>query len=417
MKRLLKVTAMTGLLTLFKMLLGFIIAKVIAVYTGPSGLAMLGQVQSMVNSLNGIVNAPVGAGVVRYTAENHSKGFEECAPWWSASLQWVLIITLIIVPTGLVLSNYLADWLFQDRSFSWVIIVTVCVLPLSATGTLFNSVINGQKLYRRYIVLGFISVFVSACTMVTLIVMGNVSGALFAAAIQSSIVGVVMLLANIRQPWLKVKFWWGNADAIKRNDIAGYMLMAITSAIALPISLILIRNILVSNVGWEQAGYWQAVWKISEVYLSVLTIALSTYYLPKLASLSDYNSIIKEVNTTAKVFVPAVVIMAVIIYLLRDFIISLLFTAEFSSAGELFAVQLVGDVFKISSFLYAYLMLAKGRTKVYILSEIFFSITFFALSFIFIKNVGLQGVTYAYALNYLFYFVFAYANRKKFILN
>ena len=48
MKRLLKVTAMTGLLTLLRMAMGFVIAKVVAVYTGPAGMAMLGQVQSKI---------------------------------------------------------------------------------------------------------------------------------------------------------------------------------------------------------------------------------------------------------------------------------------------------------------------------------------------------------------------------------
>ena len=59
MKKLLKVTASTGVLTLAKMAMGFVIAKVVAIYTGPSGMALLGQIQGVVTALNGIVNAPV----------------------------------------------------------------------------------------------------------------------------------------------------------------------------------------------------------------------------------------------------------------------------------------------------------------------------------------------------------------------
>ena len=106
MRRLLKVTAMTGLLTLLKMAMGFVIAKVVAIYTGPTGMAMLGQVQSLVGSLNGIINAPVGSGVVRYTAENKQQGFESCAPWWRASLQWVLVISALLVSSGLLLAEH-----------------------------------------------------------------------------------------------------------------------------------------------------------------------------------------------------------------------------------------------------------------------------------------------------------------------
>ncbi|MGL5667302.1 MAG: O-antigen flippase, partial [Shewanella sp.] len=109
MKRLLKVTAMNGLLTLLRMAMGFVIAKVVAIYTGPTGLAMLGQVQSLVGSLNGIINAPVGSGVVRFTAEYKEQGFEACAPWWRAALQWVFIISAIAIPLGILLAKPIAS--------------------------------------------------------------------------------------------------------------------------------------------------------------------------------------------------------------------------------------------------------------------------------------------------------------------
>ena len=100
------------------------------------------------------------------------------------------------------------------------------------------------------------------------------------------------------------------------------------------------------------AGQWQAVWKISEVYLSVLTIALSTYYLPKLSSLSGAASILKEINSTALVVIPFAALLALAVYLFRDLAIFILFTDEFKLARDLFLVQLCGDVVKISSWLY-----------------------------------------------------------------
>ncbi|ECZ0388180.1 O-antigen translocase, partial [Salmonella enterica] len=74
MSSFLKVSFFSACLTLFKMLMGFVIAKVIAIYTGPSGMALLGQLQSFVTGVNGIVNAPVGNGIVKYTAEHCDKG-------------------------------------------------------------------------------------------------------------------------------------------------------------------------------------------------------------------------------------------------------------------------------------------------------------------------------------------------------
>ncbi len=413
MRRLLKVTAMTGLLTLLKMTMGFVISKVVAIYTGPTGMAMLGQVQSLVGSLNGIINAPVGSGVVRYTAENKQQGFESCAPWWRASLQWVLVISALLIPSGLLLAEHIANWLFQDTKLAWVVMATVCVLPLSAVGTLCNSVINGQQLYRRYVLLGMLSVVISSSVMLMMIVMADIRGALFAAAVQAGLIGLVMLIANFHQAWFRVQYWWGGTSVEARKSIGGYMLMAITSALTFPISLILVRTILIKSVGWEAAGYWQAVWKISEVYLGVITMALSTYYLPRLSSLVGVDAIVDEIHRTARVVIPAVAVMALVVYLLRDIAIWLLFTAEFSAARDLFAIQLCGDIMKIASWLYAYPMLSRGATRIFITSEILSSMTLVALSYSLISVIGVEGAPMAYLVNYCIYFIFVFFNVRK----
>lgn len=414
MKRLLKVTAMTGLLTLLKMAMGFVIAKVVAIYTGPTGMAMLGQVQSMVGSLNGIINAPAGSGVVRFTAEYKDQGFEACAPWWRAALQWILIISAIVIPVGLLLAKPIAISLFKDVSLAWVVMVTVCVLPFAAIGTLCTSVINGQQLYRRYVGLGMLSALISGCVMLAMIALHNIEGALLAAAVQAALIGVVMLIANLRQPWFKLHYWWGDVNPTARKQIGGYMLMAITSALTVPISLIMIRNILISQVGWDATGQWQAVYKISEVYLGVITMALSTYYLPRLASLIGVDTIANEIHKTARVIIPIVATMALGVYLLRDVAISLLFTEAFRSSRDLFAIQLTGDVIKIISWLYAYPMLSRGATMWFVGSEVFFSFSMVVLSYIFITWIGLQGAPLGYLINYSLYLTFLILNVHKF---
>ncbi|WP_339009883.1 O-antigen translocase [Aeromonas popoffii] len=414
MKRLLKVTAMTGLLTLLRMAMGFVIAKVVAIYTGPTGMAMLGQVQSMVGSLNGIINAPAGSGVVRFTAEYKEQGFDACASWWRAALQWVLIISAIVIPVGLLLAKPIASGLFKDVNLAWVVMATVCVLPFAAIGTLCNSVINGQQLYRRYVSLGMLSALISGGVMLVMIALHKIEGALLAAAVQAALIGVVMFIANLRQPWFKLRYWWGAVGPQARKDIGKYMLMAITSALTVPVSLILVRNILIDQVGWDATGQWQAVYKISEVYLGVITMALGTYYLPRLASLTGVDAIISEIHRTARVIIPVVAIMALGVYLLRDVAISLLFTEAFRSARDLFAIQLTGDVIKILAWLYAYPMLSRGATKWFMSTEIVFTMSFVALTYALVQQNGVVGANIAYTINYIIYFIVVFFAVKRF---
>ncbi|EOV9569237.1 O-antigen translocase [Cronobacter turicensis] len=415
MKKLLSVTFFSAFLTLSRMLAGFVVAKIIAVYTGTSGMATLGQVQNLISILNGIITAPVGNGVVRFTSENHDAGYDACAPWWRAALQWVIVLASVIIPVGLLSSEYISQWLFNNRNLSWLIVVMVLVLPLSALATLINAVINGQQRFRRYIALGIISVFLSSAAMVLMIIYGGVTGALIAASVQAALIGIFMLLASVKEPWLKIRYWWGNVTPFHRRKIGGYILMAITSATCMPLALISMRNELIHHVGWDAAGQWQAVWKISEVYLSVVTLGLGTYFLPKLAKLNDYNSIRKEIHSTLLVIMPVVSVMAIIIYFVRDVAITILFTESFRAARDLFLVQLMGDVIKIGSWIYAYPMISCGTTKWFISSEIFFSITLAILAAMLIPVYSTGGANLAYLINYCLYFTFMLFFLKKIV--
>ncbi|QXB75432.1 O-antigen translocase [Enterobacter asburiae] len=408
MKRFFQVTILSAIYTFIKMIAGFIIGKVVAIYTGPTGVAMLGQVQSLMTIVTGVTTAPVSTGLVRYTAENWQEGKEACAPWWRACLKITLLLFLLIVPVFILFSKSLSGLLFNDNQYAWLIIFACCVLPFTVLNTLIASVLNGQQNYKQYILLGMLSVFVSTIFMAFLVISFDLKGALIATSLNSAIAGAVLILFCINKSWFRLKYWWGETDRDKVRSIFKYTLMALVSVASMPVALLCVRKVLIANTGWEDAGQWQAVWKISEVYLGVVTIALSTYFLPRLAILKSSLLIKKEVNSTILYVLSITIFMALSIYLFRDLIITILFTDEFRSARELFFFQLMGDVIKIAGFLYAYTLQAQGHTKVFITSEVLFSALFVIASSFFVVIYGVQGANISYVLTYGLYFVFAF---------
>ena len=50
-------------------------------------------------------------------------------------------------------------------------------------------------------------------------------------------------------------------------------------------------------------------------------------------------------------------------------------------------------------------MVAKSKTKLYIITELVFSGIFVSLSMIWIKKMGLIGASFAYMINYILYFI------------
>lgn len=404
----------SGLLTLLRIGSGFIVAKVVAVHTGPGGMAMLGQLQNLVAVLNGIVSAPVGNGLVRYTSEHHDAGLDASAPWWRACLRWVAILLAFTMPVVCLGAQPLAEWLFADASYAWLIVAAGLVLPLAVCNTLLASVLNGKQQYRRFVALSMVSVVVATCLMLGLIMLWGLEGALLAAAVFSGLSGGIMLTGTLRQPWFRLRYWIGTVDRQHLRKVGGYVAMAATSALCVPLSHMLVRNTLVSEVGWTEAGHWQAVYKISEVYLGVITMALSTYYLPKLSTLNGIEAIRAEIRLVARVVMPVVTVLALGIYLLRDVAISVLFTGEFRQARDLFGLQLIGDVVKILSWLYAFPMVSRGATRWFIGAEVLFAATFPLMAWLLVPHFGVQGANIAYTVNYLLYFAFVFKGFKYF---
>lgn len=412
MSRLFSVTLLTGLLTLLKMLCGFVVSKFVAIYAGPTGVAMLGQLQSLVTSFTGIINAPVNTPVVRYTAENDS--MENRSKYWRASLAWMLIISAILIILIIPFSSALSLYTFSTDDYSVVVVASIAVLPLAGLGTLLNSIINGLENYRKFIYRGMISVIISSVIIVLMVYFNGLKGALFAVAMQMGIIGLIMFAITLKEPWLNIKYWFAGIEKQHVKSVGNYILMAVISALAVPLSMIIIRNDIVANLGWDSAGNWQAVRKISDVYLGVITTALSVYFLPKLSKTKGADNTVKEIYKTISFVLPLSIVLAAAIFLMRDIIIMVLFTKEFDSARDLFLFQLLGDIVKAVSYIFAYPMLARGASKWFIFTEVFFSLTLVSLVHFGIQFYGIEGVNMAYFVNYIFYMIFVIINVKKF---
>src|SRR5699024_548499 len=142
--------------------------------------------------------------------------------------------------------------------------------------------------------------------------------------------------------------------------------MALASAICLPLSQIIIRQYLMDKFDANYAGYWEAMIRLSAAYLMLVTTTLSVYYLPRLSELKNIVEIKKEVYLGYKFIFPIALIGGLSMYVMKDFIIQILFSESFLPMRELFFWQIVGDALKIGSWILAFLMLSKAMTKLFV---------------------------------------------------
>ena len=400
---LIKTSVLNGISTVIKLVSAFVINKVIAIYIGPSGLAIVGQLQSFTSIITTFSNGAISSGIVKYTAEYQT--MEQKQKIFSSSIVISLVCSLIISIVLFGFSDYLSELILKDIQYSSVFIIFGATIFLFALNMVLISILNGQKEIKKYVLVNIAGSIFSLVFTSILIMQLNLMGALYAMVLNQSVMFFVTLAFVIKSSWFKLEYFKQGLDKESLSKLSKYSLMAIVSALTVPVSHLIIREYIGENLGWDSAGYWQGIWYISTMYLMLVTTTLGVYYLPRLSEIQDNKELRKEIFSGYKIIMPIVILASLIIFLLKEYVILIAFSKDFMPMMELFAWQLIGDVIKIASWLLAYLMLAKAMTKVFIYTEVLFSALFVGLSILFVDKFGLVGITYAYSLNYFLYLI------------
>lgn len=404
---LLRTSFLNGIAVIVRMMTLLGINKILAIYVGPSGYAALGQFQNAVQMITVFASGAINTGVTKYTAEFHENESKQYQVWRTAgsiTLSGSLLVAFVIA----IFYKDLASYFLKDIEFAGVFLWLAATLVFFTLNAYFLAILNGRKEVTRYVMANIAgSLFALVITTLMAVKMG-LYGALVALAIYQSLTFFVTLAICYKSKWFEVGNLFGRIDRGVAKNLSKFALMALASAICVPVSHIVIRNYLADQFGWDMAGYWEAMWRLSSAYLMMVTTTLSLYYLPKLSELVGSDALKKEIKHGYKIILPLVMFCGLVMYLLRDFIISALFTSDFLPMRDLFAWQMVGDTLKIGGWILAYLMLGKAMFKMFVLAEILFSVFFVVLTRVFTEHWGWQGVTIAHAVNYLFYWLFVW---------
>ncbi|AZE77568.1 O-antigen translocase [Pseudomonas synxantha] len=404
---LLRTSFLNGIAVIIKMLTLLGINKMLAIYVGPSGYAALGQFQNAVQMITTFSTGAISTGVTKYTAEYQDDEEAQRRVWRTAgTIAFIGSIVTSIVIGGF--SKTLAVWCFNDESLYRVFIWCAATVVFFSFNTLLLAILNGKKDIKRYILANIGGSILSLIVTIIMVVLYGLYGALVSLVLYQSIAFFVTCLLCYRTPWFRFSNLFGRLDRQVIINLTKFTAMALTTAACVPVSHILVRNYLGTEFGWEAAGYWEAMWRLSTAYLLLVTTTLGLYFLPRLSELVNPGDIKKEILQGYKLILPVAIVCGLLIYILRDFIIGLLFTSAFSPMRELFAWQMLGDTLKIASWLLAYLMLGKAMVKLYIFTEVVFAFGFYFLTIALTKIGGAVGVTWAHALNYGVYLVVMY---------
>jgi PST family polysaccharide transporter len=401
---LIKVSSLNAVSTVVRMITGLVSVKVVAAVIGPVGIALLGQLTNFSAIIQSVSNAGINAGMTKYVSE-YSNSKKRYLLFLGTGF-WITIFFSIICSLVLIIwAGYFAKMTLHNEGYKYVFYIFGSTVILYALNALLIAVINGFKEYRRYVIANILGSVVGLCFSVVLALWYGIPGALVSAVTFQSVVFFLTLLMVIKTDW----FDWRLFICRFRKGIAfklgSYSLMALASAITIPAGQMIVRNFIIKERSITEAGLWEGLNRISLMYLTIITVSLGVYYLPRLAELKTKNELRTEIFSVYKIIAPFLAVTTISIYLFRSIIISILFTKEFAGMESLFAYQMIGDFLKIAGWLLGYLLIAKAMAKVYITMELVNFVLLTGSSYFLVQRYGAIGATIAYAVLYFVYFV------------
>lgn len=399
-----KTSFWNGIATIIKMAASLISNKIIAIYLGPSGVALLGQFNNFSLMASTIASLGLNNGITKYVSE-HKENNGKIEQILSTSLKTILLSTFLTSVIIFIGADYFCNRILLSSEYTYIFYIFAFSLFLFTLNIYLISILNGYKEFRKIIFVNITSSLVSLVLTVFLVIKYGIYGAFMGIILCASLICFITFSFVYKSKWFKMSNFMSSFSFSAFQKLSKYTLMAFVSLFAVTYIQLLIRTYIIDNLSINEAGYWQSMTGISNMYLSLITSTLGIYYLPRLSEIVRDIELRNEIFTGYKFLLPLTILSTVIMFLFRGIIIDLLFAPSFRPMEELFLFQLMGDVFKIAGWLLALIMVAKAMVKAYIITELAFGVLFFCLTIIFLKQFGVIGTTYAYCLTYFIYFI------------
>lgn len=397
-----KVFSFTAMSTLVRMLTGLISVKVVASIIGPAGVALVGQLNNFATIALSLSTGAIDNGITKYIAEYHEDK-EKVKEYLSTALRIIVVCSSGMGICLIIFHSQLSQYIMLSSEYGYVFNIFGLTILLYALNMALIAVINGFKQFKKYVQINIVGSITGLIFTLTLVFLWELKGALISAVTFQSIMLFITLWIIRQMPWANLEYFKQKFNIVIAKKYFRYSLMTLTTVATLPISQMLLRGYVISQISATEAGWWEAMNRISNMYLMIITTSFSVYYLPRMSELTDKLALKKEIIRSYKVIIPCLVCGLSLVYLLRHVAIYLLFTPEFLPMEQLFIWQLSGDFFKVISWVLAFLMVAKAMVKWHIFTEITFSFLYVGLGFGFMQFNGVVGITQAYLTNYILY--------------
>ncbi|MDX5436603.1 MAG: hypothetical protein LPK03_05375 [Pontibacter sp.] len=413
MLQLLKSSFWSFLSVLVRAVSSIAVNKLFAVFYGPNGITLYAHFQNLLSIVTTIPDGGTNIGLIKFLANSNAESVIYRRYFWAGA---ILNVCCAIAGLLLIFSfpGYYLEQFGIGEVWQWATLFGTGSILVTLNLMLMSILLARRELMWHVFVTAFVTLGAMAAVYFT---QGRLPvGQVFLVILWVQSAAFFITLASLYFKRLLPPFKKISIPGNVYRDLWKYILMAISALACLKLTDFYIRDYVISRFDLYQTGLWQAVVRVSENYSTVYTAVIGMLVYPRMAAMvNEEEALRKFVRSTFYLVLPVLVAALLLVYVLREWVLLLLFNQSFVVAEYLFNYQLLGDFFRLWSIILTNLIVVRAHVKLYIGWQVASALLYITLVSILIGPYGLEGITMAHALRYAVTLAFAVLYYNKYI--
>ncbi len=405
-KSIFRATAMLSASSVVTILLGFVSAKVLAVRLQPAGYGYYGLLQGFVGLMALLTGFGMATSLVRLGAGAATRNEESAL----ASLRtgaWILFAGLAVLSLSLIsiFRVALSRWALGTPDKGTAILLMGVALLFTVAAQLQVGILNA---YHRVGALAksnlFGTLLNSAITISSVLIWGihGVVPALITGAVASFLVSSYF----VRRQVGPVKVHTNAADSLKSSWEIVRFGGPYTASVLVGAGIQFILPMIVLHLlDTNSVGYYKAASAISVGYLGFLVTAMGQDYYPRVSAVADQpGKLITLINEQHRLVMLIATPIILGMLALVPILVPIVYSHKFLPTVEILEWQLIGDIFKFSSWTMSFAILARCSSTTYFLTEFTGGAASILTTGLAVHWFGLNGLGIGFLAAYVIYY-------------
>lgn len=407
MKSIFRSTIILSGSSVVKILLSLVTAKVMALYLQPAGYGYYGLLQSFVGITSLVVGMGVATGLVRLGAGAVTHA-DQATISSLRSASWLLfagmgcLVLVITVP----LRYSISLWALGNRGYGQTILLMVIATLFMVAGEIQMGTLNAYHRVEALGKCGVASALLAAAVSISMVLIWHIQG------IVPAVIGGASVNYAVSRFFLTREIGPVQLQPVRRDmfkaawsllrfggPYAASMLVGTGVQLALPI-------VVLHLLSTESVGFYKAASAISVSYLGFLVTAMGQDYYPRVSAVADQpGALVGLINEQHRLVMIVAVPMILGTLALVPYLVPLVYSRKFVPTVEILEWQLIGDLFKFSSWTMSFVILARSRSFVFFLSELIPGTANLLMTWLAVHWFGLPGLGISFLVTFMIYYL------------